>query len=83
MGGDPLASYRDVDDKTGKSKGDLEALQKAVDSYAFGRDGFGAPPLKDLSELVTKGYLRQLPAPPPGKKWAYDSQKWKVSLVNQ
>jgi len=82
-GGDPLAGLREVDETTGKAKGDLETLQRVVDAYAFGRDGLGAPPLKDLSELVAKGYLKQLPAPPPGKKWAYDSQKWKVSLVNQ
>ena len=81
--GDPLRSYRDVPGDLVKKRGDLEALQAVVDAYSFGKEGLPPPPLKDLEDLVKKGYLKSLPVSPPGKKWAYDAQKWKVSLVNQ
>ena len=81
--GDPLRPYRAVPGELGQQRGDLEALQAAVDAYSFGKEGLPPPPLKDLADLVARGYLKRLPNPPPGKKWAYDAQKWKVSLVNQ
>ena len=65
------------------NKTDVEALQAVVDGYAFGPDGLGAPPLKTLDDLVTSGYIKRLPTPPKGMKWAYDSPKWKVSVVPQ
>ena len=65
------------------NKTDVEALQAVVDGYAFGPDGLGAPPLKTLDDLVTSGYIKRLPPPPKGMKWAYDSPKWKVSVVPQ
>lgn len=79
---DMLARYK-VSADGSSSKSDLEALQAIVDGYAFGPDGLGAPPLNNLEELITKGYLKRLPAPPKGMKWAYDSPKWKVSLAPQ
>jgi len=66
-----------------KTKTDVEAMQAIVDGYAFGPDGLGAPPLNTLDDLVTKGYLKRLPPAPSGMKWAYDSVKWKVSVVPQ
>jgi hypothetical protein len=63
------------------NKTDVEALQAVVDGYAFGPDGLGVPPLNNLEELVTKGYIKRLPPPPKGMKWAYDPPKWKVSVV--
>lgn len=38
---------------------------------------------KDLNELVSTGYLKALPTPPPGKKFAYEPTKLAVTLVNQ
>jgi len=65
------------------NKSDVETMQAIVDAYAFGVDGLGAPPLNSLDDLVTKGFLKRLPPPPKGMKWAYDSPKWKVSVVPQ
>lgn len=79
---DPLDTFK-KDPLNGSTKSDLEALQAAVDAYAFGPDGLGAPPLKSLDELVTKKVLKRLPTPPDGKQWAYDSVKWKVSLADK
>jgi hypothetical protein len=78
---DPLDNLKNAPD--GSKKSDLEALQAIVDGYAFGVDGLGAPPIASLDVLVAKGFLKRIPAPPAGKKWAYDSNKWKVSLVDQ
>jgi len=78
---DLFGSYKATPD--GKTRSDVEAMQAIVDGYAFGPDGLGVPPLNSLDELVTKGYLKKLPPPPQGMKWAYDSQKWKVSVVPQ
>ncbi len=36
-----------------------------------------------LAELVSKGYLRQLPQPPPGKRYHLDTTSGHVQLVNQ
>ena len=38
-------------------------------------------PPKDLSELVTAGYLQRLPTPPAGQKFAFDPAKMRVQLV--
>jgi hypothetical protein len=78
---DVFTSYKATPD--GKTKTDIEAMQAVVDGYAFGVDGLGAPPLNSLDDLVTKGYLKRLPPAPSGMKWAYDSVKWKVSVVPQ
>lgn len=79
---DMMTVYK-VNREGGRDKTDIEALQAIVDGYAFGKDGLGAPPLNSLDDLVTKGYLKKLPTPPAGMKWAYDSKKWKVSLAPQ
>lgn len=79
---DPLENIKQSRDGS-PNKSDLEALQAVVDGYSFGTDGLGAPPLNSLDELVAKKVLRKIPEPPPGKKWAYDSAKWKVSLVDK
>lgn len=79
---DPLDNIKQSKDGS-PNKTDLEALQAVVDGYAFGVDGLGAPAIPNLEALVAKGILKKIPNPPPGKKWAYDSAKWKVSLVDQ
>jgi hypothetical protein len=79
---DPFES-RKVSADGSPNKSDLEALQAVVDAYAFGPDGLGAPRINSLDDLVAKKYLRKIPSAPKGMKWAYDSAKWKVSLVPQ
>lgn len=37
----------------------------------------------DVQELVQAGYLRTIPAPPPGRKFGYDQKNLKVTLVGQ
>ena len=37
---------------------------------------------QSLQELQDKNFLRQIPPPPAGKKWTYDSQAGEVSLVD-
>jgi hypothetical protein len=79
---DPLEAVK-VSRDGSPNKSDLEALQAVVDAYSIGVDGLGAPAIASLDALVAKGFLKKIPSPPPGKKWAYDSAKWKVSLVDQ
>jgi hypothetical protein len=38
---------------------------------------------KDLNELVTKGYLRQVPPPPAGMKYDYNPATGQLKLVKQ
>ena len=38
---------------------------------------------KDLQELVTKGYYKKMPEPPPGMKFVYDAASGKVTVVKQ
>jgi hypothetical protein len=51
------------------------ALITYEESYA------GTP--TDLNQLVEKRLVDRLPVPPPGKKFAIDSRKHEVVLVNQ
>jgi hypothetical protein len=81
-GPDALESIK-VSNDGSPNKTDLEALQAVVDGYSFGIDGLGAPPIASLDVLVAKGLLKRIPTPPEGKRWAYDSAKWKVSLVDK
>lgn len=52
-------------------------LNRSLELWTFQRN---TPP-KDLNELVTAGYLKQLPTPPSGKKFAFDPAKMRVQLV--
>lgn len=38
---------------------------------------------KDLNELVTKGTISQIPPPPPGMKYDYDSKTGTIKVVPQ
>lgn len=38
---------------------------------------------RNLEDLVSAGYLHNLPAPPPGKKFALNPKNFEVTLVNQ
>lgn len=57
---------------------DLAALTVAVREYSQWK--MRVP--KDLNELVTSRYLTNLPAPPPGQKYAIDAAL-EVQLVDQ
>lgn len=52
-------------------------INKSLELWTFQRN----QPPKDLNELVTAGYLQRLPAPPAGKKFAFDPVKMRVQLV--
>ncbi|MBI5801610.1 MAG: hypothetical protein HZA92_12930 [Verrucomicrobia bacterium] len=52
-------------------------INRALQTWIFQRN----QPPKELSELVTAGYLQRLPTLPPGKKFAFDPLKMQVHLV--
>ncbi len=57
----------------------LATLNKAVNAYTMGM-------LKEpqtLDDLVKAGYVKKMPSPPPGKKFALNANKTAVVLVNQ
>jgi len=57
----------------------LEALNKSLTAYIMGQ-------LKEpttLEELVKAGYIKRLPQPPPGKKFALNGNRTAVVLVNK
>ena len=54
-------------------------LTQALITY---EESYGGTP-NDLNQLVEKRLVDRLPAPPPGKKFAIDSRKHEVVLVNQ
>ncbi len=39
-------------------------------------------PAKDLEELIAKGYMPPLPAPPPGKKYVLNQRAAMIQLVD-
>ncbi|MEQ2010130.1 MAG: hypothetical protein ABMA26_25385 [Limisphaerales bacterium] len=58
---------------------DLKALNEAVRAHIMGL-------LKEpatLEELVKTGFIKRLPAAPPGKKYVLDPKKASVLLVDQ
>jgi hypothetical protein len=56
---------------------DTAQLKQAIQNFQATED---RPPAS-LDELVAKGHLRQLPAPPPGMKLQYDPKTGAVSIV--
>jgi hypothetical protein len=57
----------------------LAALTQALRKYAIERKGMP----RNFSEIVSAGYVKNLPAPPPGKKFEIDAKTARVVLVNQ
>lgn len=58
---------------------DLKTLNEAVRAHIMGL-------LKEpttLEELVKTGFIKRLPAAPPGKKYVLDGKKGSVLLVDQ
>jgi len=58
---------------------DLPALTAALRQYCQWK--MRVP--KDMNELVVSRYLTNLPAPPPGQKYAIDPTRLEVLIVNQ
>ena len=63
----------------GSLPGTLSDLTQAV--RRFGMEKRRVP--KDLTEVISAGYLAELPPAPAGKKFAIDEKKVQVVLVNQ
>lgn len=57
----------------------LGALTQALRKYAVEHKGMP----RNFSELVSAGYVRNLPSPPSGKKFEIDANSARVVLVNQ
>lgn len=58
---------------------DLAALTKAIEMFQLDQ---GRLP-KDLNELVTGKFIRQMPPAPPGMKIVYDANTGEVKVVRQ
>ena len=58
---------------------DTVSLNSAIQQFYAAEDRFP----KDLKELVTKGYIREIPNPPNGMKINYDAATGVVKLVKQ
>ena len=63
-----------IDDKV-----DLSALTETLRDYCMWKKSVPS----DLNELVTSKYLPKLPEPPTGKKYAVNTGKLEVTLVNK
>lgn len=63
----------------GDSAAVLAALTQAVRKYSFERRTMP----KTFAEVVTAGYVRNVPPAPAGKKYEFDPKKSEVILVNQ
>ena len=57
----------------------LEALTQALRKYAMEHRGLP----KNFSEMVTTGYVKNVPPAPSGKQYAIDTKECRVVLVNQ
>jgi competence protein ComGC len=51
-------------------------IQKAVDTFQLEKGVFPA----SLEEIVTKGYMEQVPEDPMGKGYTWDTEKGKVFI---
>jgi hypothetical protein len=65
--------------KTADAKIEIATLAQQIQLH-FAQEGRFP---KDLNELVTSKYMKNLPTPPFGFKFAYDAAKGEVKLVNQ
>jgi competence protein ComGC len=55
---------------------DISQIKPAIQNFQITEDRFPA----SLDELVSKGYLRQIPAAPYGMKLQYDPKTGAVSM---
>lgn len=58
---------------------DLDALTQALRKYSIEHRVLP----KTFAEVVAAGYVKNLPAAPPGKKFEIDPKSSRVALVNQ
>lgn len=81
----PVTAPLDYLGAAGKAKQSAEktldtvSLNQAVQQFYAAEGRFPT----ELKELVTTGYLREIPTPPYGKKIFYDSSTGQVKIVNQ
>jgi hypothetical protein len=78
-GGEPVAAADPAPQPETQLSVDLQALNFLVADFFSAN--MRAP--KDVNELITGGYIKQLPAPPPGKKFAIDAKNRRVIVVNK
>ena len=78
QGADPVSAHA----LTASEEQIVEELQAALEKYYLANVGsatrFSAP--RRLDELVQRGVLRKLPAPPPGRKIVYHPETWQVTI---
>lgn len=58
---------------------DHKALYTAITKYMTANQGRAA---KDVYQLVEQGYLKPLPALPPGKRYELDQRSAILTIVN-
>jgi hypothetical protein len=81
--GNPLTAPADYVGAIGKAQKSMEktlsttGLEKAIQSFYTTEGRFP----KDLNELVSKGVINQVPPPPRGMKYNYDSQAGTLQVV--
>ena len=81
--GNPLTAPADYVGAIGKAQKSMEktlttaGLDKAIQSFYTTEGRFP----KDLNELVSKGVINQIPPPPRGMKYNYDSQAGTLQVV--
>jgi hypothetical protein len=81
--GNPLTAPADYVGALGKAQKSAEktlstaGLDKAIQSFYTTEGRFP----KDLNELVSKGVINQIPPPPRGTKYLYDSQAGTIQVV--
>jgi hypothetical protein len=81
----PSPRTADATDPATPAQGDgipeptLAEFRRALELWTFQRND----PPADLNDLVKQGYLKKLPSPPPGKRFAFDRKKMQVYLADQ
>lgn len=67
-------------DKQGQPLAAEKLMNWALEIYV---ENMGNAPPTDMNELVRAKVLQSIPAPPPGKKWAFDPKQGKIVLAGQ
>ncbi len=82
-GGNPITAPVDYLGAVGKAKKtgikvvDIASVKQAIQMFHAEEDRFP----KDLNELITKGYITALPAPPYQMKYQYNAANGDVKIV--
>jgi hypothetical protein len=78
--GNPVEQYGDVMSKTLNKAKSIDAvlpMKQLIDSF-YAQEGRYP---SSLQELVEKNYVKEIPAPPKGYRYSYDSGSGKIGLV--